>query len=127
MARNHPAIAGGHQDQLSDLGWQALARAKNLPGAVRQRESATERGPIAEHQIRFEDGGAYERNMGTWSRLAGEPAEVNGIDPSAEHLAFARARSGARMAAFRHGDAIALPCGDRSFPEHRPDLIETSD
>jgi hypothetical protein len=27
---------------------------------------------MAEHQIRFEDGGAYERNMGTWSRLAGD-------------------------------------------------------
>jgi hypothetical protein len=31
-----------------------------------------ERGPIAEHQIRFGDGGAYEQNMGTWSRLAGD-------------------------------------------------------
>ena len=27
---------------------------------------------MAEHQIRFEDGAAYERMMGTWSRLAGE-------------------------------------------------------
>jgi ubiquinone/menaquinone biosynthesis C-methylase UbiE len=27
---------------------------------------------MAEHQIRFEDGAVYERNMGTWSRLAGE-------------------------------------------------------
>lgn len=104
---------------------------------------------MAEHQIRFEDGGAYERNMGTWSRLAGDvfrdwlaprpglrwidigcgsgaftellidrcaPAEVYGIDPSAEQLAFARARSGARMVAFGHGDAMALP-----FPENRFD------
>jgi ubiquinone/menaquinone biosynthesis C-methylase UbiE len=27
---------------------------------------------MAEHQIRFEDGAAYERMMGKWSRLAGE-------------------------------------------------------
>jgi ubiquinone/menaquinone biosynthesis C-methylase UbiE len=27
---------------------------------------------MAEHDIRFADGAAYERNMGTWSRLAGE-------------------------------------------------------
>src|SRR6266849_6664649 len=27
---------------------------------------------MAEHQIRFEDGAAYERMMGAWSRLAGE-------------------------------------------------------
>jgi ubiquinone/menaquinone biosynthesis C-methylase UbiE len=27
---------------------------------------------IAEYQIRFEDGAAYERNMGTWSRLVGD-------------------------------------------------------
>ena len=27
---------------------------------------------MAEHQIRFEDGAAYERMMGTWSRLAGD-------------------------------------------------------
>jgi ubiquinone/menaquinone biosynthesis C-methylase UbiE len=27
---------------------------------------------MAEHQIRFADGVAYGRNMGTWSRLAGE-------------------------------------------------------
>jgi ubiquinone/menaquinone biosynthesis C-methylase UbiE len=27
---------------------------------------------MAEHQIRFEDGAAYERMMGVWSRLAGE-------------------------------------------------------
>jgi ubiquinone/menaquinone biosynthesis C-methylase UbiE len=104
---------------------------------------------MAEHQIRFEDDAAYERNMGTWSRLAGEvfldwlaprtglrwidigcgsgaftellidrcaPAEVHGIDPSVAQLAFARARSAARMAKFQHGDAMALP-----FPEDRFD------
>ena len=27
---------------------------------------------MAEHQIRFEDGAAYERMMGAWSRLVGE-------------------------------------------------------
>jgi hypothetical protein len=27
---------------------------------------------IAEQQIRFDDGDAYERSMGVWSRLAGE-------------------------------------------------------
>src|SRR5215831_7559866 len=27
---------------------------------------------MAEQQIRFEDGAAYERHMGSWSRLAGE-------------------------------------------------------
>src|SRR5258707_15420329 len=26
---------------------------------------------MAEHQIRFDDGGAYERMMGAWSKLAG--------------------------------------------------------
>ena len=27
---------------------------------------------MAQHQIRFEDGAAYERMMGTWSRLVGD-------------------------------------------------------
>ena len=31
-----------------------------------------EEGKVSEHQIRFEDGAAYERMMGTWSRLAGD-------------------------------------------------------
>src|SRR5260370_32271994 len=30
------------------------------------------RGLMAEQQIRFDDGAAYERMMGTWSRLVGE-------------------------------------------------------
>jgi ubiquinone/menaquinone biosynthesis C-methylase UbiE len=104
---------------------------------------------LAEHQIRFDDGAAYERMMGAWSRLAGDifldwlaprsdlrwidvgcgngaftellierctPAEVQGIDPSEAQLAFARARPAARVAEFRHGDAMALP-----FPEDRFD------
>jgi ubiquinone/menaquinone biosynthesis C-methylase UbiE len=37
------------------------------------------------------------------------PAEVQGIDPSDAQLAFARARSGTRMAEFKKGDAMALP------------------
>src|SRR4051812_41459001 len=38
-----------------------------------QRHSANERHPpMAEPQIRFDDGAGYERMMGTWSRIAGE-------------------------------------------------------
>src|SRR5205807_2932368 len=103
---------------------------------------------MAEHQIRFDDGAAYERMMGIWSRLAGEifldwlaprkglrwidvgcgngafteliaaraaPAEVQGIDPSDGQLAYARTRSGAEIAKFRKGDAMALPFADRAF------------
>src|SRR5260221_11221489 len=44
------------------------------------------------------------------------PAEVQGIDPSEAQLAFACARPAARVAEFRHGDAMALP-----FPEDRFD------
>ena len=103
---------------------------------------------MAEPQIRFDDGAAYERMMGTWSRLAGEvfldwlahsqgsrcvdvgcgngaftelliercaPVEVQGIDPSAGQLAFARERHKAKVAEFRQGDAMALPFPDRTF------------
>src|SRR5438552_10368690 len=103
---------------------------------------------MAEQQIRFDDGAAYERMMGTWSRLAGDifldwlaprpglrwidigcgsgafsellvercaPAEVQGIDPSEAQLGFARTRPAARLARFRQGDAMALPCPDGSF------------
>jgi ubiquinone/menaquinone biosynthesis C-methylase UbiE len=34
--------------------------------------SHLEEGNVSEHQIRFDDGAAYERMMGTWSRLAGD-------------------------------------------------------
>lgn len=44
------------------------------------------------------------------------PAEVQGIDPSDEQIAYARARAGARRAEFQIGDAMALP-----FPAHRFD------
>jgi ubiquinone/menaquinone biosynthesis C-methylase UbiE len=103
---------------------------------------------MAEQQIRFEDGAAYEQMMGTWSRLVGDvfldwltprpglrwidigcgsgaftelvlercaPAEVQGVDPSEAQLAFARARPAGRLATFREGDAMALPCPDASF------------
>jgi SAM-dependent methyltransferase len=99
-------------------------------------------------QIRFEDGAAYERMMGTWSRLAGDifldwlapphslrwidigcgngaftelivdrcaPAEVQGIDPSEDQLAFANKRLAGRMAEFRQGDAMALPFAEDRF------------
>jgi ubiquinone/menaquinone biosynthesis C-methylase UbiE len=98
--------------------------------------------------IRFEDGAAYERYMGSWSRLAGEaflrwlapppalrwldvgcgngaftemvaercaPASVEGIDPSAEQLAYARTRPALRATRFREGDAMALPFVDATF------------
>jgi SAM-dependent methyltransferase len=100
-------------------------------------------------QIRFDDGAAYERYMGTWSQLAGDafldwlappaglrwldvgcgngaftamlaqrcaPSAVDGIDPSEEQLAYARARPALRGAArFRAGDAMALPFPDDAF------------
>jgi ubiquinone/menaquinone biosynthesis C-methylase UbiE len=37
------------------------------------------------------------------------PAAVEGIDPSAAQLAFARQRPAARLATFREGGAMALP------------------
>jgi len=103
---------------------------------------------MAEQQIRFVDGAAYERMMGTWSRLVADgfldwlalppglrcvdvgcgngafteyliarcnPAEVQGIDPSEDQLAFARTRPGARLAQFQQGDAMKLPFADSGF------------
>jgi SAM-dependent methyltransferase len=97
---------------------------------------------------RFDDGAAYERGMGVWSRSAGEifldwlalpsglrcldvgcgngafselliercaPAEVHGVDPSPDQIAFARARPTARVAEFEQGDAMALPFPDNRF------------
>ena len=43
------------------------------------------------------------------------PATVQGIDPSEGQLAFARARSAARVAQFRQGDAMAPPFPDDTF------------
>ena len=104
---------------------------------------------MAETQIRFDDGAAYERAMGNWSRRAGSifldwlappsglkwidvgcgngaftelivercaPADVQGIDPSEDQLAFARKRPAASVAKFSRGDAMSLP-----FPAHRFD------
>ena len=103
---------------------------------------------MADPQIRFDDGAAYERMMGTWSRLAGEvfldwlalpqglrcvdvgcgngaftellvercaPVEIQGVDPSAGQLAFARERHKTKVAEFRQGDALALPFADHAF------------
>lgn len=43
------------------------------------------------------------------------PAAVEGIDPSAEQIAFARERTGTRMAHFQQADAQTLPFADNSF------------
>lgn len=43
------------------------------------------------------------------------PASVQGIDPSEEQLAFARARAASRVAQFHQGDAMALPFLDDTF------------
>lgn len=43
------------------------------------------------------------------------PAEVQGIDPSPQQLAYARARPGAAGASFTQGDAQALPFPDDRF------------
>src|SRR5437763_14083475 len=43
------------------------------------------------------------------------PEEVQGIDPSEEQLAFARARLANAPARFRQGDAMALPWVDDTF------------
>jgi SAM-dependent methyltransferase len=40
---------------------------------------------------------------------------VHGVDPSAKQLAYARARSSTRGAAYEHGDAMALPFPDQGF------------
>jgi len=82
---------------------------------------------MAEQRIRFDDGAAYERMMGwldvgcgngAFTELLVErcaPATVQGIDPSEGQLAFARARSAARVAQFRQGDAMAPPFPDDTF------------
>lgn len=99
-------------------------------------------------EIRFDDGAAYDRMMGVWSRLVGEefldwlapltglawadigcgsgafsaplaercaPREIQGIDPSEEQLAYARAQPTARLATYRQGDAMALPYVDNGL------------
>src|SRR5215212_708186 len=104
--------------------------------------------PIVTNQIRFDDGAAYERYMGKWSRLAGEtfldwlapkpglrwidvgcgngaftemlvercaPVAVDGIDPSAEQVEYARQRLANDSVRFEVGDAMALPYADAAF------------
>lgn len=99
--------------------------------------------------IRFNNGAAYERYMGIWSRIAGAsfldwlapptgahwldvgcgngaftellvtrcaPRAVDGLDPSVEQLAHARALPRLRDVHFHQGDAMALP-----FPDNRLD------
>jgi ubiquinone/menaquinone biosynthesis C-methylase UbiE len=103
---------------------------------------------MADQKVRFDDGDAYERMMGTWSRLVGEtfldwlalppglqcidvgcgngaftellvkrcaPTMVEGIDPAAAQLSYARARHTAGVAEFRQGDAMALPYPGENF------------
>ena len=43
------------------------------------------------------------------------PATVDGIDPSEEQLAYARARVGSGVARYRRGDAMAVPFADDAF------------
>lgn len=43
------------------------------------------------------------------------PASIEGIDPSEEQLAHARAQTALRDVQFRQGDAMALPFGDDTF------------
>ena len=43
------------------------------------------------------------------------PGEVQGLDPSASQIAYARTRPGVSLAHFRQGDAQALPFADDTF------------
>jgi ubiquinone/menaquinone biosynthesis C-methylase UbiE len=43
------------------------------------------------------------------------PAQLNGIDPSAGQLDFARARPVGHVAEFGQGDATAIPFTDNAF------------
>lgn len=43
------------------------------------------------------------------------PAAIIGIDPAEGQLSFARTRPAARIAEFRHGNAMSLPFADGSF------------
>src|SRR5580765_8624655 len=83
--------------------------------------------------IRFNDGAAFLRwldpapgrrwvdvgcGTGAFTEMLVErcaPSAVQGIDPSAEQIAFARKRLPDGAARFDVGDAMALPYGDDSF------------
>jgi len=102
---------------------------------------------MAEQKISFDDGAAYEKAMGVWTKLAGEvfldwlqpakqlqwidvgcgngaftdlivnrcaPASVEGIDPSAGQISYARDRTPGSIARYQEGDALALPFVDSS-------------
>lgn len=43
------------------------------------------------------------------------PEEIRGVDPSEAQLKFAPSRHKVGIAHFQRGDAMALPCDDRSF------------
>src|SRR5207302_4560772 len=43
------------------------------------------------------------------------PLSVDGVDPSAEQLAYARTRPASLIAQFKQGDAMALPFPDNVF------------
>lgn len=43
------------------------------------------------------------------------PISVQGVDPSEAQLVFARTRPALRVAQFRQGDAMKLPCADDTF------------
>lgn len=43
------------------------------------------------------------------------PSTVDGVDPSAEQIAFAQSRPAGRVATFQQGNALALPFGDDVF------------
>ncbi len=103
---------------------------------------------MSEGGIRFDDGEAYERFMGLWSRLVGEAfldwlapapglcwadigcgngaftellfsragaAHVEGVDPSAGQLAFARTRLQGRSTGLHLGMATSLPFAEATF------------
>ena len=67
------------------------------------------------HKLRWLDVGC---GNGAFTEMLVErcaPASVQGIDPSAEQLAYARTRPLLRDALFRQGDAMALPFPDATF------------
>jgi SAM-dependent methyltransferase len=64
---------------------------------------------------RWLDGGCGTGAVTETILAAAAPAAVTGVDSSAAHLAYARARSQDPRAAFELGDLQALPFGDAAF------------
>ena len=54
-----------------------------------------------------------------------DPRAITGIDPSDGQISYARTRPGAKRAAFRVGDAQALPFADKSFDAASMALVIT--